>query len=96
MSTPIATLTDMTATGDVITGPGYSKVIIKGMPVACLGDLVSGGTVVGSITTTQSPNIIIGGRPVASLGCTVVGTNPATGIPMTSAIGSVKSTNKIV
>ena len=42
MPTPVATIANMTATGDVITGPGALTTMVKGLPVACIGDAVAG------------------------------------------------------
>lgn len=84
--TPIATITNNTATGDVIVGPGNPTYLVKGLPVACQGDAVSGPTVVGTITSTTCTNILMKGRPVANMGSVVTGTNPMTGAPMTTSV----------
>lgn len=85
MGTPAARLTDMTATGDPITGPGVPNVLIGGLPAAVIGDLVSGSVCVGAITV-GSPTVLIGGRPAARLGSTVTGVNPVSGVPVTTAV----------
>ena len=36
MPFPAARVGDMTATGDVITGPGAATVMIENMPAACM------------------------------------------------------------
>lgn len=85
MPFPAARLTDMTATGDVITGPGVPNVLIEGLPAAVMGDMVTGAACVGSITM-GSPTILISGRPAARVTSTVMGANPATGIPVSTTI----------
>lgn len=94
--TPIATLANATATGDVVTGPGCPVNIVNGLPCACIGDLVAGPVVTGAITITTAVTYIIKGRPVANLTAVVTGANPITGIPMTSALTLCPSVNRIV
>jgi len=76
----------MTVTGDPITGPGVAVVLIGGMPASVVGDMVSGTVCVGAITV-GSPTVLIGGRPAARLTSTVVGTNPITGVPVSTVVG---------
>ena len=92
MPFPAARLGDMTATGDTITGPGAATVLIENMPAACAGDLVAGPACTGSITV-GSPTVFIMGRPAARVTSTVVGVNPATGVPVTTAVmkGAIKT-----
>jgi uncharacterized Zn-binding protein involved in type VI secretion len=56
------------------------------MPASVLGDLVSGGVCVGAITL-GSMTVIISGRPAARVTSQVTGANPATGVPVTTAVG---------
>jgi len=84
---PAARLSDMTATGDVITGPGVPTVIIENLPAAVLGDLVSGAACTGAIVSA-SATVLIGGRPAARLGDSVAGANPVSGVPVTTAIAT--------
>ena len=92
MPFPAARLGDMTATGDVITGPGSATVLIENVPASCMGDMVSGAACTGSITV-GSPTVLIMGRPAARVTSTVVGVNPVTGVPVTTAImkGAIKT-----
>ena len=78
--------------GDAITGPGAATVLIENVPAACMGDMVSGAACTGTITV-GSPTVIIMGRPAARVTSTVVGVNPATGVPVTTAIlkGAMKT-----
>jgi uncharacterized Zn-binding protein involved in type VI secretion len=85
MGFPAARLTDTTATGDVITGPGMPTVLIGGLPASCMGDLVSGAACVGSIVM-GSPTVLIGGRPASRVTSQVAGANPITGVPVTTAV----------
>ena len=85
MPFPAARLTDMTASGDVISGPGVTNVLIEGLPAAVVGDLVNGAACVGSITI-GSPTVLISGRPAARVNSTVMGSNPATGAPVSTVI----------
>lgn len=82
MPFPISTLTGVSATGDVISGPGASLFLVNGLPVACMGDAVAGATCTGLITTSMHPTMLILGRPVASLTSAVTGVNPITGFPV--------------
>jgi uncharacterized Zn-binding protein involved in type VI secretion len=76
----------VTVTGDTITGPGVPTVLIGGLPASVMGDLVAGNVCVGSITM-GSPTVLIGGRPAARVTCQVTGTNPYSGVPVTTAVG---------
>lgn len=86
MPFPAARVGDMTVTGDPITGPGVMNVLIAGLPAAVVGDLVSGATVIGSITL-GSMTVLIGGRPAARLTSQVTGAHAVTGVPLTTAVG---------
>ena len=57
-----------------------------------MGDMVSGAACTGTITV-GSPTVLIMGRPAARVTSTVVGVNPATGVPVTTAImkGAMKT-----
>ncbi|MBO8416285.1 MAG: PAAR domain-containing protein [Proteobacteria bacterium] len=94
--TPAATLANLTATGDVVTGPGSPVNLVNGLPCACVGDLVSGPVVTGAITMTTAVNFLIKGRPAANLTAVVTGVNPMTGIPMTSALAVCPNVNRMV
>jgi uncharacterized Zn-binding protein involved in type VI secretion len=82
---PGARVGDMTLTGDPITGPGVPTVLIGNMPASVVGDLVSGAACVGAISM-GSTTVLIGGRP-ARLTSQVTGANPASGVPVTTAVG---------
>ena len=92
MPFPAARVGDMTATGDTVTGPGVPNVLIENMPASVMGDMVSGAACVGSVMM-GSPTVLIGGRPAARVTSTVVGSNPATGVPVSTTIakGAVKT-----
>ncbi len=83
---PAARLTDMTATGDLVTGPGMPTVLIGSMPAAVMGDMVSGPGCVGSLATGCSVTVLIGNRPAARVTAMAMGANPVTGVPVTTAI----------
>ncbi|MDR2444516.1 MAG: PAAR domain-containing protein [Spirochaetaceae bacterium] len=96
MPTPVATITNLTATGDVITGPGAPTILYKGLPAACMGDLVAGPMcVTGAITMTTAITNLYMGRPVSNLGSMVVGVSPI-GIPMSTALAVCTNINIIV
>ncbi|MCQ2379709.1 MAG: PAAR domain-containing protein [Victivallaceae bacterium] len=82
MPIPGMSLTNMTATGDVITGPGAPGVLLLGFPVAAMGDMVTGSVCVGVIAGSAHPNVIVKGRPVAVMTSPVTGANPIIGIPV--------------
>lgn len=85
MPFPAARVTDTTATGDVITGPGVPNVLIEGLPASVMGDLVSGSACVGAITQ-GSPTVLISGRPAARVTSVVTGANPASGVPVSTTV----------
>jgi uncharacterized Zn-binding protein involved in type VI secretion len=78
---PAARLSDRTASQDPIIAPGVPNVLIGGLPAACIGDSVSGPTIVGVIATGSS-NVWIGGRPAARITSLVSGIHPITGLPV--------------
>jgi len=92
MPFPAARLTDLTATGDTITGPGVATVLIENMPASVMGDMVAGAACQGSITM-GSPTVLIGGRPAARVTSVVAGVNPVTGVPVSTTIvkGAMKT-----
>jgi uncharacterized Zn-binding protein involved in type VI secretion len=87
MPFPASRLTDVTVTGDVITGPGAPTVEIAGMPASCMGDAVAGSVCVG-LVTVGSPTVLILGGPATRITSTVVGANPETGVPVTTAVAT--------
>ncbi len=96
MPTPAATLLNMTATADVVTGPGMPLNLVNGLPVACMGDIVAGPMCVGAVAMSTAVTHIIKGRPIANLGSMVTGVNPIIGAPMTTAIALAPNINRIV
>ena len=86
MSFPAAYVGSMTASGDVVTGPGVGNVLIGGMPASVMGDIVTGPAVAGAITAGCSNTVLIGGRPAARATSMVAGSNPQSGVPVSSAI----------
>jgi uncharacterized Zn-binding protein involved in type VI secretion len=96
MPTPVATIVNLTATGDVIVGPGAITTMVKGLPCACLGDLVAGPVcVTGAITMTTAINKLAKGRPQACIGSLVAGVLPI-GIPVATAVLVCPNVNVIV
>ncbi|WP_406695659.1 PAAR domain-containing protein [Singulisphaera sp. Ch08] len=87
MPFPASRLTDLTVTGDVIIGPGAPLVEIAGMPASCMGDAVAGSVCVGTVVV-GSPTVLFMGRPATRVTSSVVGANPETGIPVTTAVGT--------
>ncbi len=94
--TPAATLVNMTATGDVVTGPGMPLNLVNALPAACLGALVAGHVCVGAITVTTAVTHLVKGRPAACLSSVVNGVNPVIGAPMATAVVVVPNINRIV
>ncbi len=82
---PAARVGDMTATGDTIVGPGVPTVMIENMPASVAGDQVAGAACVGAISM-GSMTVLIGGRPAARVTSLVAGTNPATGVPVSTTV----------
>ncbi|MDR1986073.1 MAG: PAAR domain-containing protein [Treponema sp.] len=96
MPTPVATITNLTATGDVIIGPGALTTMVKGLPIACLGDAVAGPMcITGAITMTTELTNLAKGRPIANLGSLVTGVSPI-GVPVSTAVLVCPNVNEIV
>jgi uncharacterized Zn-binding protein involved in type VI secretion len=96
MPTPVATIANLTATADVIIGPGAFTTMVKGLPVACMGDAVSGPfCIVGVITMTTAINKLAKGRPTANIGSLVTGIAPL-GFPVSTAVLICPNVNEIV
>ncbi|MDR2096668.1 MAG: hypothetical protein LBP76_14290 [Treponema sp.] len=96
MPTPVATIANLTATGDVIIGPGALTTMVKGLPVACMGDAVAGPMcVAGVITMTTAINKLAKGRPTANMGSIVMGITPI-GVPISTAVMICPNVNEIV
>ena len=85
MPFPFSRLADTTATGDAVTGPGAPTVLVSNMPASCLGDAVAGAACTGAVTV-GSATVLAMNRPVTRVSSTVVGVNPATGVPVTTAL----------
>ena len=100
---PAARLTDMTAHGGTITGPGIPTVLIGKMPAATLGDMhvcpmVTPGVPpiphVGGPITLGSTGVFIGKKPAARMGDMAVCVGPPSSIIlgcMTVMIGEAGS-----
>ena len=86
MSTPIAVMTAMTATGDNVVGPGSPKVLSGGKPVVSMGASVTGAACVGVAASTPNPKVLVDNKPVLHLTSQATGSNPATGVPVTTPI----------
>ncbi|MDR1251195.1 MAG: hypothetical protein LBK62_03410 [Treponema sp.] len=96
MPTPIATIANLTATGDVVIGPGGITSLVKGLPVACMGDAVAGAMcVAGVITMTTAITRLTKGRPTANMGSLVTGVSPI-GIPVSTAVMLCPNVTRIV
>ena len=97
MPTPVATIANLTATGDVILGPGGITTMVKGLPVACVGDAVAGPVCVGAVTMTTAVNKLAKGRPIANMGAVVSGSCPAAmGAPIATPVMVCPNLNEIV
>ncbi|HBO58573.1 MAG TPA: hypothetical protein DD624_01500 [Alphaproteobacteria bacterium] len=97
MPTPVATIANLTATGDVILGPGGITTMVKGLPVACVGDAVAGPMCVGAVTMTTAVNKLAKGRPIANMGAVVSGSCPAAmGAPIATPVMVCPNLNEIV
>ena len=96
MTTPIATIASATATGDIVVGPGAPTRLEKGLPAACVGDAVAGAACTGVITGTTALTTIMSGRPAANLTAPVTGVNPATGVPVATAVGVRMAASHVV
>ena len=82
---PTATLTSVTASGDVVTGPGTPNVLYNFMPVSNMGDVVAGAACTGAVAASVSL-VLAGFRPVTTLTGVVSGVNPITGVPVGTAV----------
>lgn len=93
---PTATLTNTSATGDVITAVGMPNRLCGGLPIACVGDLVTGPVCTGSMAISTAVTRLMGGRPIANVTTQVVGVNPITGIPVTTAIAVSPNVTRLI
>lgn len=93
---PTATLTNASATGDVITAVGMPNRLCGGLPVACVGDMVTGPVCTGSMAISTAVTRLMGGRPIANVTTQVVGVNPITGIPVTTAIAVSPNVTRLI
>lgn len=93
---PTATLTNASATGDVITAIGMPNRLCGGLPVACVGDMVTGPVCTGSMAISTAVTRLMGGRPIANVTTQVVGVNPITGIPVTTAIAVSPNVTRLI
>jgi uncharacterized Zn-binding protein involved in type VI secretion len=85
----------MTATGDLIVGPGGATTMVKGLPVSCMGDMVAGAMcITGSVIMSTAMTKLVKGRPVVNMGSMVVGVGPPPLCPPVST--TVMSTNMTV
>ena len=91
---PAATLTSVTATGDLVVGPGDPTYIVTCLPIACMGDAVAGPVCVGAISSTTSM-VIAMGLPVATITGMVTGVNPELGFPVETALAVTVGMNEI-
>lgn len=82
---PAARISDLTATGDTITGPGIPNVLIGGLPASVVGDLVAGPVVVSGAIVTGAFTVLISGRPAARITSQVAGAT-ALGTPVTTVV----------
>lgn len=95
MSSPVMTLTNMTATGDVITGPGCPTVLFKGLPAATITTMVAGAVCVsGVISGSIQPNVLAGVFPLASLGAPVTGVS-VIGVPVSTVCAVTPNMNDL-
>ena len=94
--TPVATIANLTATGDVILGPGAFTTMVKGLPCACMGDLVAGPVcVTGAITMTTAITTMAKCRPQACIGSIVTGVS-IVGVPVATSVLVCPNVNVIV
>ena len=93
---PTATLTNTSATGDIITAVGMPNRLCGGLPIACVGDLVTGPVCTGSMSISTAVTRLMGGRPIANVTTQVVGVNPITGIPVTTAIAVSPNVTRLI
>ncbi len=79
---PAARLTDQTAHGTPLTGPGCPTVLIGGLPAWRVGDFhtcpLTTGPVPhgGGVAAPGSPTVLIGGLPAAKMGDTIAEVGP--------------------
>jgi len=103
MGKPAARITDMTAHGGTITGPGNPTVLIGKIPAVCMGDMHVCPMVtpavppiphVGGPITLGSTGVFIGKKPAARMGDMAVCVGPPSSIilgNMTTLIGETGS-----
>jgi hypothetical protein len=86
MALPIASIVNLTATGDVIIGPGGFTHLQLGLPSACMGDAVAGPVVVSGVITMATPiHELLLGRPSANVTAVVSGIS-LLGVPVVTPV----------
>ncbi|MFI9550366.1 PAAR domain-containing protein [Nonomuraea endophytica] len=83
---PAARVTDVTAHGGAVVGPGAPTVLIGGLPAAVLGDLhacpIQPGHPPSTPFTAGSATVLIAGRPALRMGdLSGCGATPVAGAP---------------
>lgn len=83
---PAARVTDITAHGGAVVGPGVPTVLIGGLPAAVFGDLhacpIQPGHPPSSPFTASSPTVLIAGKPALRVGDPAgCGATPVVGAP---------------
>ena len=72
------------------------KKVRGGLPIACVGDMVTGPVCTGSMAISTAVTRLMGGRPIANVTTQVVGVNPITGIPVTTAIAVSPNVTRLI
>ena len=96
--TPTVTIANLTATGDVVIGPGAINLLAKALPRACVGDAVAGPACASGTITMPIPtavNNIMKGRPQANIGSVVAGVSPV-GVPVSTTVAVSPNLNLLV
>ncbi len=93
---PTATLTNATATADVVVAVGMPNRLCNGIPIACIGDMVTGAVVTGTLAVSTAVTRVMAGRPIGNITSQVVGVNPITGIPVTTAIALSPNVTRLI
>jgi uncharacterized Zn-binding protein involved in type VI secretion len=94
---PVGTITNTTATGDLVVGPGAPTILVKGLPVSCMGDMVAGAMcTTGAVIMTPAVTKLAKGRPMVCMTSMVVGIGPPPlCLPVSTTVMSTNVTNII-
>jgi uncharacterized Zn-binding protein involved in type VI secretion len=77
--------------GDLVTGPCCATVLIDDLPASIVGDIISGQTMLGSVTV-GSPSVFYENVAANRIGSTCAGESLELGTPLSSVMATGSTT----